>query len=283
MTRLIRVALVLLSTLPAFAAGRVECGSIKSRYMPAPVGYCALLPPSYDAQPTKKFPTLYYLHGLGADQSFLVSSGGWTVIEGAQQQKRIGEMVVITPDAHASFYINSKDGRVRYEDFFIRDLIPQMEKKFRLLGNRSGRAIGGISMGGYGALRFAFKYPQMFGVVAAQMPALLQQLPHGAAKAGVAAFIGPAFGRPADEAYWKANTPFVYARTSDLRGLKVYFNCGDHDDYGFDAGARELDKLLTDRHVLHEAHIYPGGHDWQFVAAHIEEALTFVSKGLGLK
>ena len=283
MTRLIRVALVLLFALPAFAAGRVECASIKSQYMPAPVGYCALLPPSYDAQPTKKFPTLYYLHGLGADQSFLISTGGWNVIEDAQQQKKIGEMVVITPDAHASFYINSRDGRVRYEDFFIRDFIPQMEKKFRLIGNRSGRGIGGISMGGYGALRFAFKYPQMFGVVAAQMPALLEQLPHGAAKAGVVAFIGPAFGRPADEAFWKANTPFVYARTANLHGLKIYFNCGDRDDYGFDAGAREMDKLLTGRHVPHEAHIYSGTHDFQFVAAHIEEALTFVSKGLGLK
>ncbi len=283
MTRLIRLAVPLLAAWPAFAAGRVECGSVKSPYMPTPVGYCALLPASYDAQPTKKFPTLYYLHGLGADQSFLISTGGWNVIEDAQQQKKIGEMVVITPDAHASFYINSRDGRVRYEDFFIRDFIPQMEKKFRLIGNRSGRGIGGISMGGYGALRFAFKYPRMFGVVAAQMPALLEQLPHGAAKAGVVAFIGPAFGRPADEAFWKANTPFVYARTVDLHGLKVYFNCGDHDDYGFDAGAREMDKLLAGRHVPHEAHIYSGTHDFQFVAAHIEEALTFVSKGLGLK
>src|SRR5260370_6675866 len=181
MTKRICFLVVSLLTLPAFAAGRVECGTIKSHYMPAPVGYCALLPPSYDTQATKKFPTLYYLHGLGADQSFLISSGGWNVIENAEQQKRIGELVVITPDAHASFYINSKDGRVRYEDFLIRDLIPQMEKQFRLIGNRSGRAIGGISMGGYGALRFAFKYPQMFGVVAAQMPALLEQLPHGAA------------------------------------------------------------------------------------------------------
>jgi S-formylglutathione hydrolase FrmB len=283
MNNSIRVLVVALLTLPAFAAGRVECGTVKSQYMPAPVGYCALLPPGYDAQPTKKFPTLYYLHGLGGDQSFLVSSGGWNLIEEAQRQKKIGEMVVITPDARASFYINSQDGRVRYEDFFIRDLIPQMEKKFRLVSTRSGRAIGGISMGGYGALRFAFKYPHMFSTVAAQMPALLQQLPHGASSAGLMSFIGPAFGRPADEAYWKANTPFVFARTADLHGLKIYFNCGDRDDYGFDAGTREMDKLLTERHVLHEAHIYPGGHDWQFVAAHMEEALAFVSKGLGLK
>ncbi len=274
---------IVLLALPSFAAGRVQCSTVKSQYMPVPVGYCALLPSSYDAKPAKKFPALYFLHGLGGDQAFLVDSGGWNLIADLQDQKRIGEFVVITPAAGNTFYINSKSGRSRYEDFFIRDFVPQMEKQYRLIHARSGRAIAGISMGGYGALRFAFKYPQMFAVVSAHMPALMEQLPHGAGNAGVTSFIGSAFGRPADEPFWKANTPFVFARTADLRGLRVYIDCGDQDDYGFDAGTREMDKLLTARHVPHVVHIYPGGHTWQFVAQHLEESLTFVSKALGLK
>jgi S-formylglutathione hydrolase FrmB len=279
----LRALWLVLLALPAFAAGRVQCSTVKSQYMPASVGYCALLPASYDSQPAKKFPTLYFLHGLGGDGSFLVASGGWNLIADLQEQKRIGEFVVITPDADSTFYINSKSGRTRYEDFFIRDFVPQMEKQYRLMPTRSGRAIAGISMGGYGALRFAFKYPHMFAAVSAHMPALMEQLPHGAGNAGVTSFIGSAFGRPADEAFWKANTPFVFARAADLRGLKVYIDCGDQDDYGFDAGTREMDKLLTARHVPHVVHIYPGGHTWQFVAQHLEESLTFVSKALGLK
>lgn len=268
-------------SLPALAAGRVECGSANSKFMRGPVAYCALLPPSYDAQPTKKFPVLYFLHGLGGDQSFLVVSGGWNIVEDAQEQKRLGEFVVITPQADNSFYINSKDGQVQYESFFIRDFIPQMEKHFRLLATRAGRAIGGVSMGGYGALRFAFKYPQMFVAVAAHMPALLEELPHGSSNAGLAGFLGTAFGRPLDEAYWKANTPFVYARTANLRGMKIYFDCGDHDNFGFDAGTRQLDKLLSARHIPHTAHIYPGEHGWQFVAQHLEEGLKVVSEAFG--
>ncbi len=279
----LRVLWIVLLALPAFAAGRVQCSTVKSQYMPAPVGYCALLPASYDAQPAKKFPTLYFLHGLGGDGSFLVASGGWGLIADLQEQKRIGEFVVITPDADSTFYINSKTGRTRYEDFFIRDFVPQMEKQYRLVHARSGRAIGGISMGGYGALRFAFKYPQMFAAVSAHMPALMEQLPHGAGAAGMTSFIGGAFGRPADEPFWKANTPFVFARTADLRGIKIYIDCGDQDDYGFDAGTREMDKLLTARHVPHVTHIFPGGHTWQFVAQHLEESLTFVSKAFSLK
>jgi putative tributyrin esterase len=265
----------------AFAAERVECGTIKTRFVPGRVGYCAMLPPSYDAEPNRKFPVLYFLHGLGGDQSFLVSSGGWQMIEDMWEQKKLGEFVIITPQAGRSFYINSKDGKVRYEDFFIREFVPRMEKKFRLAGTRSTRAIGGVSMGGYGALRFAFKYPQMFVSVAAHMPALKERLPRGLGNAGFEQFFGPAFGTPADENYWKANSPFVYARTAHLRGLKIYVDCGDRDDYGFDSGTRQLDKLLTERRIPHTIHIYPGQHDWQFVAQHLEESLQFQDKALG--
>jgi S-formylglutathione hydrolase FrmB len=274
--------LVLLLGLPAFAAGRVECSSLKSRYMPSAVGFCALLPPGYDAQPIRKFPVLYFLHGLGGDHTFLVSSGAWNIIEDLQESKKIGEFVVIAPQANTTFYINSKTGRTQYEDFFVRDLVPQMEKRFRLLGVRSARAISGVSMGGYGALRFAFKYPQMFVSVSAHMPALMEQLPHVSGDLALTMFIGSAFGRPVDEAFWKANTPFVFARKADLRRLKIYFDCGDHDDYGFDAGSDDLDKLLTARHIPHTFHIYPGRHDAVFVAQHLAESLEFDSRGLGL-
>src|SRR5579864_2651695 len=270
--------LLLLVAVSAFASGRVECSSLKSKYVPGPVAYCALLPPSYDSQLTKKFPVLYFLHGLGGDQSFLVTSGGWNLIEDAEEQKQVNEFVVITPQADNSFYINSKDGRVHYDDFFIREFIPEMEKHFRLIGTRASRAIGGVSMGGYGALRFAFKYPQMFVAVVAHMPALLEQLPQGSSQAGLTPYLGTAFGRPMDEAYWKANTPFVFARTAKLAGFKIYFDCGDKDDFGFDAGTKALDKLLTARHVPHTAHIYPGRHSWQFVAAHLQDSLTVVSE-----
>src|SRR5450432_2253658 len=210
--------LFLLFTVNAFAESRVQCGTVKSKYVPGRIGYCAMLPPSYDAKPGKRFPVLYFLHGLGGDQSFLATSGASSVIEEAWEARRLGEFVIITPQGENSFYINSRDGHILYEDFFIREFVPQMERRFRLAGNRAGRAIGGVSMGGYGALRLAFKYPQMFVSVAVHMPALLEELPHGSSGVGLGMFLGSAFGTPLNERFWKENTPFVFARTANLQG-----------------------------------------------------------------
>ncbi|HKD92062.1 MAG TPA: alpha/beta hydrolase-fold protein, partial [Terriglobales bacterium] len=193
--------LLLVHSAYVLAAGRVQCAQVPSQSIGRPIPFCALLPPSYDSQPRKQFPVLYFLHGIGEDQTFLVTSGAWTIIEEAQEQQRLGEFVIVTPAAGRSFYINSRDGRVRYEDFFIREFIPAMERSFRISRLRAGRGIGGVSMGGYGALRFAFKYPQLFSSVAALMPALMQSLPRGSSNLNLTGFIGPAFGTPLDESF----------------------------------------------------------------------------------
>jgi len=73
--------------LNAFAASRTQCGTMKSKYVPGRIGYCAMLPPSYDGHPGKRFPVLYFLHGLGGDQSFLASSGASSGIEEAWEDK----------------------------------------------------------------------------------------------------------------------------------------------------------------------------------------------------
>jgi len=86
-----------LSASSAFAASRVQCGAMKSKYVPGSVGYCVMLPPSYDASPGRRFPVLYFLHGLGGDQSFLATSGASSAIEEAWEEKKLGEFVIITP------------------------------------------------------------------------------------------------------------------------------------------------------------------------------------------
>ena len=268
------------------ATGRAECNSLPSKILARGVPYCVLLPPSYDTDKTRRYPVLYFLHGLGDNEQMFVHSGGMNLVEDLWENHSIGEFLIVTPQGGTSFYINSQDGQRRYEDFLLQEFLPEMEKRYRAETGRGTRGVAGISMGGYGALHLAFRHPQLFAAVAVHSAALLSKLPSVQAQqspqiAGLERILANAFGSPFNAAYWNQNDPLRIVRTANLAGLKIYFDCGSADDYGFEVGAEALDKQLTLRHVPHEFHLYPGGHDWEYFAEHLPESLKSASKSLG--
>ena len=272
---------------PSFAAGRTECRTLPSKILAHPVSYCAFLPPSYDLDPMRKFPILYFLHGLGENSQTLLNAGGWNLIENLWEQKQIGEFVIVTPSADRSFYIDSRDGHVRYQDFFIREFMPAMETHYRVEAGRQYRGVTGISMGGYGALRFAFRFPQLFGSVSAHSAALVAKLPEAVASSPQEGMLdrmmGTAFGIPFDREFWNRNNPFTLVEHGARpAGMKIYFDCGTEDQFGFDAGAQAFHNLLVAKKIPHEFHLYPGGHDWTYFAEHFPASLEFHSRAFGL-
>ena len=102
---------------------------------------------------------LYFLHGLGDNQQSLINMGAWNLISDLRQQNKIGDFLIATPQGGGSFYINSADGRTRYSDFFLDEFLPFIERKYHTRTDRAGRAISGISMGGYGALPLRLRLP----------------------------------------------------------------------------------------------------------------------------
>jgi S-formylglutathione hydrolase FrmB len=262
-----------------FATGRAECLSAPSKTLGHPVAYCVLLPPGYDAGKMRRYPILYLLHGLGDNEQMLIHSGGFNLVEDLWQSHQLGDLLIVTPDGGSSFYINSRDSHHRYEDFFIREFLPQIEKRYRTQAGRASRGIAGISMGGYGALHLAFRHPELFGSVGAHSAALLERIPtvtvSDARQPARSRILGDVFGSPLDQVFWKQNDPLTIARTASLAGLQIYFDCGSEDDFGFDAGAVALHKMLASRHIPHEFQLYPGGHNWVYVAEHLPTLLQF--------
>jgi S-formylglutathione hydrolase FrmB len=246
-----------------------------------------LLPPSYDANETHRYPVLYLLHGLGENAETLIDSGGMNLIDDLRERGSLTEFVIATPDGDRSFYINSRDGRVLYENFFVREFMPFIEGHYRIRAERRYRGISGVSMGGYGALRLALRYPEMFGSVSAHSAALVEKLPavrfSASQEAVLSMVLGTAFGTPPDRAFWERNSPFTLARdVPRLQGLRIYFDCGTEDDYGFNAGAKAFHELLVSRGIPHEFHLYPGRHDWIYVVQHFAASLQFHSRAFGL-
>jgi len=277
----------LLLVVPTHAAGRAECNSVPSKILRRAVPYCVLLPPSYDADKAQRYPVLYFFHGIGENEQALLNSGGWDLIQDLWDQKQIGEFVIAAPAGDRTFFINSQDGKVRYQDFLMREFLPYIESRYRIRAGRRSRGVAGISMGGYGALHLALLFPQTFGSVSANSPALIAKLPEFRATPGESSFLamllGTAFGVPFDRAFWERNSPFTIVRERPRpAGLKIYFDCGTEDSYGFNVGAQAFHELLVSRDIPHEFHLYPGGHDWMYFAQHVPASLEFQSDAFGV-
>ncbi|MFZ0773849.1 MAG: alpha/beta hydrolase family protein [Candidatus Sulfotelmatobacter sp.] len=278
---------------PAHAQSRIECNAVNSRILKYPVRYCVYLPTSYGASasklPAQQYPVLYFLHGLGDNEQTLFNSGGWTLLDDLRRQHKLGDFLIVAPEGRRSFYINSTDSSVRYSDFFLQEFIPRIEAIYRVAQGRSKRAISGISMGGYGALRFAFSHPEMFSAVSAQSAALITESPQEldtAARSGapLGKVLAAVFGSPIDVSHWKDNSPFVLAQknAAGVRKLAIYFNCGQDDNYGFEKGAAALDEQLRKEGVKHEYRPYPGDHSLAYFLAHFAEVMEFHSRAFGL-
>ena len=270
----------------ARARSRVECSSVPSSILLRSVPYCVMLPPSYTSSPNRRYTVAYFLHGIGDSEQVLVNLSDWGIYDQLLGQGAVGEFVIIAPFGFTSFYINSHDGRFRYEDFFFGEFLPAMERRYRIGATGAQRGIMGVSMGGYGALHYAFKYPKEFAAVSATMPALMDRPPRGLGEPLVRNALAEVFGSPPDPAFFAQNSPLNLARVAPFRAMQrltIYFDCGDQDRYGFDRGVAQLDRLLSGRGIAHEAHIYAGGHNWSFVEQHLDAALKTQSRGLGAK
>lgn len=297
MTRAIKPILLLL--LPLVAAGssaaqsRIDCNALNSRILKQVVHYCVYLPSGYDAgaaeHPVRRYPVLYLLHGLGDNEGTLFNSGGWTLLDDLRKQHKMGDFLIVSPEGKRSFYINSADGSVRYSDFFLQEFLPHVEHAYNVAPGRRARAISGISMGGYGALRFAFAHPELFSSVSAQSAALITKSPQELDRASqtgapLTAVLSPVFGKPTNVPHWNEYSAFLLAKknAASLRKVAIYFNCGQEDNYGFEKGATALHVQLQKEGVPHQYHPYPGDHSLTYFLSHFAEVMQFHSQAFGL-
>ncbi len=258
----------------------LDCRTASSSILGHTVNYCVALPAEYNASTSSRYPTLYYLHGLFENERRWGERGGQQILDDLLRLGQVGKFLVVLPDGGKSFYVNSFDGRERYEDFLIKEFVPAIDRMYRTRAEPSERGIGGTSMGGYGALHLGMRHPDVFGSVSAQSAALLPKFPSPLPTEGRWGFYarvltGP-FGSPLNEAYFDDNNPLTLAEHPErFAGLKLYFDCGDHDRYGFEEGAQLLDRMLTEKGFPHEFHLRPGEHGWSYLSQYMKYALLF--------
>ncbi|WP_192823321.1 alpha/beta hydrolase family protein [Rufibacter sp. LB8] len=255
----------------------------KSTVLGKEVEYSIYLPAGYATAP-ERFPVLYLLHGYGGDETDWALKGDVQAqADSMIQAGQIPAMVIVMPDAGGTYYINSHDGRVRYEDFFITEFLPFIDKTYKTKATQASRAVAGLSMGGFGSLQYAIRYPHLFSVAAPLSAAVrtdteFTALPAEAYNRIFGAVYGTQLsGQARLNTHWYQHSVLKMVETApaeDLKKVKFYIDCGD-DDYLI-KGNMALHAALIDRQVPHEFRVRDGGHSWSYWQTGLPEVLLFV-------
>lgn len=230
--------------------------------------YLAWLPPGY-ATSGERYPTLYLLHGVGSAEAYGVGEWlGYALTEDLDRMLALGliePMIVVLPDGEQGYWMNHADGGPQWADFVAADLVRHVDASFRTDATREKRAIGGLSMGGHGAVQIAYNHPDLFSAAGAHSPTVrsYETSPE---------FFG-------DPAHFAQYDPVSLARgTSAAAQVLTWIDVGAEDTWR--AGARALRDTLTLAGAPVEYRVLEGEHEGWYWKHYLPEYLGFYSEAL---
>lgn len=233
------------------------------------------LPPGYNAN--ARYPVLYLFHGYGGSYGdYAAYLNLQSVTDRLLQDRRIDPIIIVEPEYGNSFGVNSKPGEGQdpggvsigpYEDYLIQEMIPYIDQHYGTQASRTGRFIGGISMGGYASLYLGLTHPELFSRIGAHSAALWTYTSSDQ-------FASQRDWLYANDDLRAIRDPFMLAaKSGTLQGMKIYLDAGESDqlaeqDY-------ELYKLLQSQHADVTWSSSPGGHDGAYWSGKLEKYLVF--------
>ena len=223
-----------------------------------------------DPNISRPWSTFYLLHGLSDDHTI------WMRRTSIERYVAGLPLVVVMPDGGRGFYTNAKEGPA-YEDDLIKDIVGLVDRSFPVKAERSGRAIGGLSMGGYGAIKNALKHHELF--VSANSHSGAVGFLRDAELIKKDAEFRPIFG---DSGKGGDEDPFALVEKKDhgvLPAMRI--DCGT-EDFLLQQN-RDFHKHLESLKIAHEYEEFPGSHEWSYWDKHVQEAIAFHARHLNLK
>ena len=292
MKRLLTI-LFLIPVVSGFAQSGLlkESLKVKSAILSKEMEYNIYLPSDYDAS-NRRYPVLYLLHGYGDDET------GWTqfgeahlIYDRCVEKGESAPMIIVMPDAGVTWYINSYDGKVNYEDYFVKELIPHIDATYRTRATKQYRAVAGLSMGGYGALIMATKHPDLFSAAAPLSAGVLEDAEIVSADDRLwKTVLGDIYGKKELTGknrltdHYASNSILKLVETSDaeeLKKVRYYIDCGDKDF--LIKGNMALHSAMIDKKIPHEFRVREGVHNWSYWRTALPEVLKFISESFHQK
>jgi S-formylglutathione hydrolase FrmB len=259
----------------------VQKVTLESKLLGKAIDYSILYPVSYqrEGNAEKKFPVVYLLHGYTGHHT------NWIERTRVALYATRYDLFIVMVEGENGWYTDSATvANDKFESYILQELMPDVEKRFRVSAEKDGRAIAGLSMGGYGALKFGFKYPSRFGMVASMSGALgaaswtdsdLKNLE--AVRQSLLKTLGPMGSSTRLQ-----NDLLKLTREVSADGIKllpvIYFDCGTEDQL-FSTNRSYAD-LLVERKIPHEFRQLPGNHSWPYWDQQIREILSLAASRL---
>lgn len=261
-------------------ASRVSDYKLNSKLMKREMPYRVIVPEGYDVSNQKTlYPAIYLLHGLTGHFD------NWGDKAKLEKYTSPYKYIIIMPEGDNGWYSDSENAaNDKYESYIVEELIPEVEKKFRIKKERSNRAIAGLSMGGYGSLKFGLKYPDKF-VLAGSFSGALRAAEWLGKDFGGWKVLGDSITKTFGEANSKTRKEndifkILEAKPKDeLEKLPFFYvDCGTED--GLLKQNQDFAALLLVQRVPHEFRQLPGKHEWQYWEKQIQEFLFLSQKFL---
>jgi enterochelin esterase-like enzyme len=254
--------------------------SVKSKILNMDRKFAIYLPPDYETS-QRSYPVLYLLHGGGDDQTGWVQFGEvLNITDKAIKEGLATPMIIVMPDANTGKrgYENDVTNKWRYEDFFFQELMPFVEKTYRIKADKRYRAISGLSMGGIGTFTYALHHSELFSAAcplsAATGPLTVEEARTRLIKDN------PQLTDTAIAAYYKRQSVLSLINNvpdSLKKAVRWYIDIGD-DDFLYE-GNDLVHIAMRKKEIPHEFRVRDGAHNWTYWRASLVDVLEFVSKG----
>lgn len=286
MKRLFFIFLILTGTITVFSqTGKVTESLTFQGKSGEKMKYSLYLPADYETS-QRSYPVVYLLHGYSDDETGWIQFGEANKIaDKGIAEGKVPACIIVIPDGKVTWYCNSFDQKAKWEDVFINEFIPAIEKEYRIRAKKEFRAIAGLSMGGYGALKLSMRHTDLFSTCIAMSSGTftdeeLSKMPNENYERYFAGIYGNSLvGESRLNEAWKANNPLdlIHSVPQDkLKSVRFWIDCGD-DDFlcnGNSALHVEMRKLG----IPHEYRVRDGGHSWSYWRSGLATGLEYIGE-----
>ena len=251
----------------ARSLSRVEVRRFASDALRRSMPYLVYVPPGYETEPDRMYPTLYLLHGDGGNDHQWVETG---IIDEAERLIRSGEiepLIIVMPEGERGYWVDHANNGPRWGTYVAVDLIADVQRTYRARLGREHRAIGGLSMGAHGATQLALNFPGTYAAVGAHSLVLRR---FGSA---------PGFFGNAVQYSLRDPMTLIYGSVGLARGTALWIDIGDKDPWL--PLARQYHRTLGELQIPHAWYEWRGDHSGRYWGAHVGDYLRFYDGAIG--